>query len=92
MPKPKLAPVSRASRLDDLVEARLEDVGRLQEDPLPLGGHALRPRGERCGCARHRALCVGAGAGCDLGDDVAGEGIAVLERSPAVGGLSTRRR
>ena len=34
---------------DDLVAARLEDVGGLEEDRLTLGRHALRPLRERIG-------------------------------------------
>ena len=51
-------PVSRASELDDLVAAALEDVGGLQEDPLPLGRRRLRPRRERRGRGVDRAGCL----------------------------------
>ena len=85
-PEPETRAGLARQQADDLVEARLEDVGGLQEDALPLGGHALRPGGEcRC-CARHRALCVGARAGGDLGNDVARERVAVVERFPAARG------
>src|SRR5262249_44775600 len=65
---------------DDLVASRLEDVGGLQEDRLALRREALRPLREGRGCCLDRAPRVVARAGGDVGDDVAGERVAVLER------------
>ena len=45
---------------DDLVRAALEDVGRLEEDPLPLGRRRLRPGRERRRGGLDRAPRIGA--------------------------------
>ena len=77
---------------DDLLPPALEDVGRLQEDALPLGGRRLRPRRERRRGRLDRASRVLAPAGRNAGDDVAGERVEVVERRAAVGVRPTRRR
>ncbi len=86
MPNPKLQPVSRASHADDLVAARLEHVGGLEEDRLALAGAGLRPCAERGGGGLDRVPGVLAAAGGDVGDHVARVRVEVLERA-AVGGV-----
>ena len=86
MAKPKVAPVSRASSPTISSRLRLEDVGGLEEDRLALRRKALRPLGERGG---RRLDCAGRilpPAGRHERDDVAGEGVAILERA-APGGV-----
>ena len=72
-PKPKVQPVSRASSDDDLVAGGLEDVGRLQEDPLPHRRRRLRPRREGRRRRLDRAPRVLAAACGHARDDLAGE-------------------
>ena len=70
---------------DDLLEAALEHIGRLQEDPLPLRGDRLRPGGERVARSVDRACSLRARAGRDERNDVAGERITILERAAFAG-------
>ena len=85
-------PVSRASSDDDLVLAALEDVGGLEEDPLPHGRRRLRPGGNAAAAASTARARVGARCRRGLGHDVAGERIAILERATALGAGPFARR
>ena len=81
----------RAARLareerDDLVLSRLEDVGGPEEDALAHGRGRGRPLGEGGVRSLDGTGGVLAAAGCDVGDDLAGEGVERLERA-AVGGV-----
>ena len=69
----------------DLVLARLEHVGRLQEDALPHGRRRARPLGEGLGGRLDRPLRVRPARARDVGDDVAAPRVAVLERAAALG-------
>ena len=85
MPKPKLAPVSRASS-PTISSMRLSRMSAaLQEDALSHGRRRLRPGRERRGRGVDRGARVGGGAGGHAGHDVAGERIDVVERA-TVGG------
>ena len=75
----RAAGLAREQR-DDLVLPRLEDVGGLEEDPLAHPGRCLRPLGERGLGGGDRARRILAPACGDVGDRVAGERIAGLER------------
>jgi hypothetical protein len=86
-PEPERAPRLTGEQADDLLQPRLEHVGRPEKDPLPLRRHALRPGGERLGRGRNRTRRVRTGARGDERDDVARERVAVFECPPAVGGL-----
>ena len=78
---PRLAREQR----DDLVVAALEHVGGLEEERLAGGRRRLRPARRGGGGGRDRAVGVRARPGGDLGDEVAVERIAVLERAATLG-------
>ena len=80
----RAAGLAREQR-DDLVLPRFEDVGGLEEDPLAHRRRRLRPLRERGLGGRDRARRVLAPARGDVGDGLAGERIAGLERAPAGG-------
>ncbi len=69
----------------DLVLARLEHVGGLQEDALPYGRRRAGPLGESFGGRLDRPLRVRPARARDVGDDVAAPRVAVLERAAALG-------
>jgi hypothetical protein len=71
---------------DDLLAARLEQVGRLEEDPLPRLRRRLRPLGKCTGRRLDGALRVLALPRGHVRDHVPAVGIAILER-PAAGGV-----
>ena len=71
-------------RLDELVLTTLHDVGGLEEDLTFGGGRCRRPFGEGGLGGIDGASGVLGGAGRDIGIDVAGERVVVLE------GLATR--
>ena len=80
----------RAARLareqrHDLVLPRFEDVGGFEEDPLAHRRRRLRPLRERGLSGRDRARSILAPARGDVGNRLAGERIAGLERAPAGG-------
>ena len=84
-PEAERRPCLAREQRDDLVLAALEHVGGLEEDPLAHRGRRLRPgrRGGRGGL--DRAPGIRAGAGRDLGDELAVERVAILERATVLG-------
>jgi len=81
----RLATVARLE-LGELVEVLLDRVGELEQQSRTLGRGSFRPRAE-CGCRRaNRRVDVALVAVGDLGDDLFGRRIDVVEIVAALRG------
>ena len=85
IPKPNVEPVSRASS-ETISSRRLSSTSAaLRKIALPHGRRRLRPGRRGGGRGLDRAVSIGARGGGDLGDEVAVERVAILERAAALG-------